>query len=213
MDLADRLAASMRKKNFSQYRLAEVSKVPQPTIQRILSRDTLNPKADTVRPLALALGESLDYLMNGIHPSVPTGNHDSPVGQMVPVINWTTVPVVVSDKDSSPATMAESWRPCPVMHGPRTFMFRVQDDSMASLIPNTKTYPIDCLVVVDPDAPAPQSGKPILAKLRDGSVVFRLLMLGGGSSWLLAINKDYNPTDPITEFDIAGTVLLKMEEP
>lgn len=63
MDLADRLKALMDAKQVSQYRLADLTGVPQPTIQRILSRETLNPKTSTVRKLAGGVGATVAELM------------------------------------------------------------------------------------------------------------------------------------------------------
>ncbi|MFL1404216.1 helix-turn-helix domain-containing protein [Marinobacter sp. M1N3S26] len=46
----------MDKRGISQYKLASLSGVPQPTIQRILSGESKNPKADTLSKLSRALG-------------------------------------------------------------------------------------------------------------------------------------------------------------
>lgn len=46
----------MEEQGVSQYALAARAGVPQPTIQRILSGETRNPKMDTIRQLLSALG-------------------------------------------------------------------------------------------------------------------------------------------------------------
>lgn len=43
-DISERLAVLMRMRGVSQYALATMSGVPQPTIQRIISGETQNPK-------------------------------------------------------------------------------------------------------------------------------------------------------------------------
>lgn len=53
----------MQEKGLSQYALAERSGVPQPTIQRILSKETVSPKLSTVEKLAKAIGISPADLM------------------------------------------------------------------------------------------------------------------------------------------------------
>lgn len=55
---SERLAALMRLRQMSQYALAAKSGVPQPTIQRILSGETQNPKIDTLRALGAVLSAS-----------------------------------------------------------------------------------------------------------------------------------------------------------
>lgn len=55
MCISDKLRQAMQSKGFSQYALAERSGVPQPTIQRILSKETVSPKLSTIEKLAKAM--------------------------------------------------------------------------------------------------------------------------------------------------------------
>lgn len=64
----------MRVAGLTQYRLAQLSAVPQPTIQRILSGETAEPKRSTMLRLAHALHLSLDALYNNAaHPAATPG--------------------------------------------------------------------------------------------------------------------------------------------
>lgn len=54
-DISERLVVLMRMRGVSQYALATMSGVPQPTIQRIISGETQNPKIETLRKLGKAL--------------------------------------------------------------------------------------------------------------------------------------------------------------
>ncbi len=67
-DYSKWLGQLMAETDESQYSLAAKSGVPQPTIQRILSGETKNPKADTVRKLLRALGRDPDALLAGGSP-------------------------------------------------------------------------------------------------------------------------------------------------
>lgn len=60
--MAQRLTRLMEEKGVSEYQLAKDSGVPQPTIHRIKSGETHEPKHSTVAKLARALGVSPDYL-------------------------------------------------------------------------------------------------------------------------------------------------------
>lgn len=86
---AERLAALMAKREMSQYTLAGKSGVPQPTIQRILSGETQNPKIETLRNLAKVLGarESLEEYQT-IPGTTDTGYglDASQIG--TPIITW-----------------------------------------------------------------------------------------------------------------------------
>lgn len=64
-DYSKWLSQLMAETDNTQYSLAVKSGVPQPTIQRILSGETKNPKADTVRKLLRALGRDPDALLAG----------------------------------------------------------------------------------------------------------------------------------------------------
>lgn len=56
---SNRLRRLMASRGETQYSLAEKTGVPQPTIQRILSGETRNPKIDTLQKLADQLGAEL----------------------------------------------------------------------------------------------------------------------------------------------------------
>ena len=62
MSVAKRLSRLMEQKGVSEYQLAKDSGVPQPTIHRIKSGETHEPKHSTVAKLARALGVSPDFL-------------------------------------------------------------------------------------------------------------------------------------------------------
>lgn len=60
----------MEHRGLSQYELARRSGVPQPTIQRIVSGKSGDPKSPTVQKLAAALGVASEDLRGGVAPKV-----------------------------------------------------------------------------------------------------------------------------------------------
>ncbi|MDA8152026.1 MAG: helix-turn-helix domain-containing protein [Acidithiobacillus sp.] len=70
-DYSKWLSQLMAETGETQYSLAAKSGVPQPTIQRILSGETKDPKANTVRKLLRALGRDPNALLASGGP-VPT---------------------------------------------------------------------------------------------------------------------------------------------
>lgn len=65
MSVADRLRARLKGMGISESELARRAKVPQPTINRILSGESESPRKKTVEPIASALGVSPDWLLFG----------------------------------------------------------------------------------------------------------------------------------------------------
>lgn len=63
MSISKNLQREMDRVGVTQYSLEKLSKVPQPTIQRILKGS--DPKASTVKKLAHALGVSSSMLLDG----------------------------------------------------------------------------------------------------------------------------------------------------
>jgi len=56
MDLKTRLRALLTKKGISPYTLSQISKVPQPTIHRILTGESTSPRDSNIKKLAKGLG-------------------------------------------------------------------------------------------------------------------------------------------------------------
>jgi len=65
MSVADRLRSKLRELGLNESELGRRAKVPQPTINRILSGESQSPRKSTVEPIATALGVSPDWLLFG----------------------------------------------------------------------------------------------------------------------------------------------------
>ena len=72
-DYSKWLSQLMAETGETQYSLAAKSGVPQPTIQRILSGETKDPKANTVRKLLRALGRDPNALLASGGPAPASG--------------------------------------------------------------------------------------------------------------------------------------------
>jgi transcriptional regulator with XRE-family HTH domain len=66
MTVGKRLEKAMREAHVTQYRLAKLSGVPQPTIARIISGETKEPKRTTMDRLARALHRATETLYNNV---------------------------------------------------------------------------------------------------------------------------------------------------
>ena len=62
MTMGEKIQRARKQRRWSQWDLAERSKVPQATLSRLESGEQDNPTVDTLRKLSVTLGLSMDYL-------------------------------------------------------------------------------------------------------------------------------------------------------
>jgi SOS-response transcriptional repressor LexA len=62
--LASNLRSLMQSKNINEAELARNTKIPQPTLHKILSKKTIDPRASTLKALANYFGLTIDELLN-----------------------------------------------------------------------------------------------------------------------------------------------------
>lgn len=119
----------------------------------------------------------------------------------VPVISWNQAAMWSETTDMNAPGYAEERLPF-VQEDEKSFALRVQGDAMTA--PSGLTYPEGCLIVVDPMRRQPANGERVVARLADGSLVFRVFMEEAGQRWLRALNQGYPPmTDA---FEVLGAV-------
>lgn len=215
MDFSDRIRKAVMGSGKKQNELAELVGVTPAAVNNWLNRGAKDLRSDVLFSLARVTGKSARWLATGEGPEefpMEGGEHIEAriIGTDVPVIDFASVGVVLTDKTASPAMMASDWIVCPVNHGPRAFAYRVEDDSMTAP-GGPKTYPAGCYVYVDPDVTEPRHDRPILAKLQSGEILLANYMAQAGRVWLRLLNQAY---PPITEsFEVCGVVIGKWEEP
>lgn len=166
------------------------------------------PKTDHLSALATAFGVPVSSIYSGF--LTPRGNVTTGPGLnfLVPVIAWRDIVSRIAPDDDL-AIEAEEWIPCPVICGPRTFALRVRDDSMEG--PGQYSYRRGVVIFVDPDASSEIGpGDRVVAKLRDGQVVFGCAELHAGRSLLRFINPSFPPL--AAEFEIVGRVIGQFSE-
>lgn len=108
---------------------------------------------------------------------------------------------------------AEDWMPCPVKHGPHTFVLLVEGESMFSPSEPKSFRPGD-YIFVDPDR-QPENGSLVIAKKdSETAATFKQLIIDGEKYYLKALNRDW--PERIIEIDkdtrICGVVICKLEE-
>ena len=82
MEILQHLKNLKEKKGYSNAKIAELSNVPLPTVNKVYSGDTPNPSFETVARITIALGGSLDVIA-GIKSSTDEPALTSPVVQTI----------------------------------------------------------------------------------------------------------------------------------
>lgn len=236
--LADRVSAALKHAGISQADLARACKISAVSVNNWLSGETRSLKAATAIAAAEALGVNLIWLSFGrgemvdrhdantdpnppqqpAHPTAIPG-HLSNIGPgpdirgAVPLISWVQAGDWCGIVDNFAPGDAEEWLPCPVPHGPRTYVLRVRGESMWN--PHVRpSFADGDLIFVDPDKDAIH-GSMVIVRLDDKhEATFKRLVIEGDQRYLRAINPAW--PEPIIQINgnaatICGVVILKAE--
>jgi SOS-response transcriptional repressor LexA len=213
MTIADFLKAKMKERDVSGYALSEATGVPQPTIHRILTGESVDPKTTTVAALASYFemtasefrdqaaaprrktGKTLPAQVGNVtNISGIEGNPDR--RRSVPVISF-IMASQLSDINAIPDPGYEDWPKVRINFpaGERSWALRVQGDSMDD---GTDTGIREGFTVIcDPDR-APQAGDYVIAKDTDTQqATFKKLVTDAGRWYLKPLNRAY----PTIEID------------
>ncbi|SDG86463.1 Peptidase S24-like [Pseudomonas flavescens] len=175
-----------------------------------LSRVERGTQAMNSTPLAAAF----DALGINISTTEPPNVEDGPrIRGMVPLISWVQAGCWNEVVDVYSVGDAEEWIPCPVAHGPRTYVLRVRGESMYN--PHGRpSFRDGDFIFVDPDRPAINKSL-IIAKLDDDQeATFKQLVIEGAKQYLKALNPSW--PEPIIQIhedaSISGVVISKLEK-
>ncbi len=214
MNLPERLQALMTKKEMTQYSLAAVSGVPQPTIQRILTGKSKDPRRSNIEKIANPLDTTAEYLLTGkqepifnnkvielykTHPNTIEIN----IFDSVPVVSWVAAGNWEDVADPYEPGSSDSWLPCPKKHGERTFALRVDGVSMENL-GGKYSYSDGDIIFVDPSI-RPENGSRVVVRLEgEKQATFKQLIIEGGKKYL----KPLNPSWPDKIIPINGNATI-----
>jgi SOS-response transcriptional repressor LexA len=103
-----------------------------------------------------------------------------------PLISWVQAGSWSQIVDNFEPGDAEAWYPCPVPHGPHTYVLRVRGPSMTA--PHGPSFPDGELIFVDPDK-TPNNGSFVIVRLDDrDEATFKKLVIQGEDQYLEALN-------------------------
>lgn len=235
--IAERLAAAMllSPDTRSQYGLAAKSGVPQPTILRILSGESNDPRKSTVKPLAEALNVSYQWLKEGVglannalidaQNSALTSNNEHNNYNKNELSNAQSLdglslikapsrsfyyPEISEVMAGTPIEAIDLLQPG---EGERhqsdawagTHGFWLRVKGDSMTRQNGVSFPEGMLILVAPQV-EPRSGQFIVAKL-DDSVTFKQYIEDAGVKFLKPLNTEYKQQEMRNEWQLVGTVV------
>lgn len=214
MDFSDRVRKAIRDSGLRQVEIADKVGVTPAAVNNWLNRPTIKDiRSDVLFALAKVTGKSPMWLVlgeGGEELNSSTMQMAPFIGTPVPIIDMATADAVCRGDARLPATSARNGRACPVEHGPRTFIVRMNNDTMVSPT-GLKSSPPGSYMYVDPDQTTPSHDKPVLARLSTGELVFGHYMAQAGRVWLRFLNPAYQPYND--GFEVVGLVVFKGEDP
>lgn len=189
-ELVAALEAARIEQEMSVAELARRSGVPQPTVHRILNRDSKSPRIENIRSLATALGVDAASLpgANMVAEGSTAYSTDLRSGprmqDQVPVISWVQAGMFCEAVDLYAPESAEEWLDCPFPHSPRAFCLVIKGSSMSP------DYRPNEVILVEPEVEA-QHNDDVVVRTPEGEATFKRLQKTEDGTYLLALNPDF----------------------
>lgn len=182
-------------------------KIARENIPRLAQ--ALNIKTDDLfQDKGLGVSEpSAHYKVENATP-LPSSNE----ADLCPLISWVQAGAWNPAIDNFAPGDAEEWLPCPLRHGPQTYVLRIRGESM--LNPSgQQSFKDGDLIFVDPSREAVH-GSLVVVRLEDSAdAVFKKLVIEGDQKYLRALNPAW--PEPMMKINgnaaLCGVVIGKLE--
>lgn len=206
MNVKKNLGWLLSSRNTNPNSLAEATGVPQPTIHRILTGESADPRTKTLEPIARYFGVTVSELR---HSDLGAGSGNVELGPSikgkVPLISYVQAGAFCEAVDSFSPGDAEEWLECPFPHGDSAFCLRVIGDSMQP------EYREGEVILVEPSVRA-EHGDDVVVRAPSGSATFKRLQITPDGTYLRAVNPDYRERiDVPDESVICGVVVASWQ--
>lgn len=194
--IAKRLKLLMKQhNNISATELARQTNIPQPTLHRLLSGDTVDPRVSTLNTVANFFGVSIDYFLSNTHPSAHTQNSTH-----IPLLSWKDV-TGYSDvlKSINAHSLNINW---------------IQTDAnvstMAFALPSKKSisviFPIGSILIIDPNIEPSDGDLVLIIDTSTQEPTLRELIIDGPQKVLYALDKSLDPIQISNKTSIIGVL-------
>lgn len=155
--------------------------------------------------------------MDEPHADAVRSNGSTYPARMVRVITWAqagearemeTAVNIVDWDESSTGEWISVYSPAA---GSRTFGLRVRDDSMVNPM-GDRSYPVGCLIVVDPDRAAKPGDRVVVRLANAPEAIFKQFEFDGLQRWLKPLNDRYPMMAMPVDAEIVGVVVQMTRE-
>ena len=189
--IAKNLDYLMAKHHQNPTSLAAATKQNQPTLHRIMTGESKDPRRTTLQPFADFFGVNVDDLRTK---DLSTGldSNVSPAPKMkgkgIPVISW----VAAGQWSSADFEEVNEWRQTSRNCSDKSFALRIRGLSMYN--PGHKeSFDEGDIILVDPENPF-QNGSLVISMIENtGEATFKKLYIEDGLHYLKALNPDWSP--------------------
>ncbi len=203
MDTFAQLLARLRHiSGLNQSQLARAVGVTPQAVQKWESGETA-PSRRRVEPLARALGADTVQLLDALFPGRTPREAGSPENDSVPLISWVIAGHWAEVEDPYAVGDAETWLPCPLRHGRRTYALRVEGSSMYNP-GGSPSFAEGDVIFVDPERDAVHRSLVVVRLDDEKKATFKRLLIDGERRYLEALN----PSWPERIIPINGSATL-----
>lgn len=193
MDIAERIKKLRTALGMTQLQVAELALTSQTALQKIEAGITKNPR--NLERLAEVLQTSPEYLRFGVG-DMDNATVVASAGNYLPLISMVQAGAWSEIQEISPLDV--EFYPCPIKCSPRSFIVKVEGESMLS------DFKPGDLLYVDPEQQAENSSF-VIAKLDDENLAtFKQLIIDGNKKYLKAINPDW----PVKFIEVNGNCTI-----
>ncbi len=181
--------------------LARRSKVPQPTIHRLLSGATPDPRLSSLKPLAKYFNISLGQLV-GEEPLITEiqGNINIRSLVKVPLLPW--------EKAHEWKKLTEDYIPSNWIYW-TTINQPISPHSYALLIENRHLplpFSYQTVIIIDPEINIKDGNFLVIYRISDRSITIKKLSIDGADKWLVPLNEKINALLYDKDFLLCGTI-------
>lgn len=193
--LSDTLKRLLFEQNLKPTELARLTKVPQPTIQRIIAGTTARPHISSLEPIANYFKISVEQL-KGKQPIAWLASEQPSIHQL-PLLPWSDILTCSKNpehrkKYSNTLTDAQT--------SDQSFATALTDNAMEPL------FPVGTTLILDPERPAKDRSYVIAQLIITDELVFRQLITNGNKQYLRALSPELSSL-PATELTTNDTIL------
>lgn len=212
MTLADRIREAMTASGTNSADIARAAGKTPGAVSQWLTGGTKTLKAESAQGIEAATGFRATWLITGKGPKTVSNTTTTEKAGEVPLISWVQAGSWSEIVNTFQPRDAEDWLPCPVRHGPRTYVLAVKGASMYNPGGDISFREGD-KIFVDPDRDAQHRSLVVVRREDDAEATFKQLLIEGDVRLLQALNPNWPDKIMKLEADttLCGVVIGRLE--